>query len=311
MKKTRLFMLVAIIIIATGSLLALPALSMFNPLFDNDPDGDPDAKKAKVTIVRIVDGVETTIDTVININDISGLDGLANIEINVDSIMQNVSVMLNDLEFNIDGQENLIHTYIGGDSIHINCNVEIIEDGDSVVFHSKSNEDGEVTICKKIIISGDDGNENVKIISCNGKNGETVDFDLAEMLENIEVQLTNIDSITKNYTVIIKEIDNEDIKSKKSEKQKTSVAKILKLSDFSVSPNPTNGIVNLKFSSDFKDAVKITVINLEGKKVFSEKIKNFDGKYNKDIDLSKEESGTYFINILQDNKQLTKKIILK
>ncbi len=80
MKKTNLFLaIIAVVILATGSLFALPIL-------DNDPDGDPEKKEAKVKIVTIVDGVEIVTDTVIYIGDDLDLIDLENININIDTL---------------------------------------------------------------------------------------------------------------------------------------------------------------------------------------------------------------------------------
>ncbi|MCD4698129.1 MAG: T9SS type A sorting domain-containing protein [Bacteroidales bacterium] len=47
------------------------------------------------------------------------------------------------------------------------------------------------------------------------------------------------------------------------------------------------------------------------KEVYSETIKNFEGKYKGEIDISSEDSGTYFLKIEQGNKIGTRKIIVE
>ncbi len=79
MKKTNLFLVViAVVILATGSLLALP-------IIDNDPDGDKGKKKAKVKVVTIVNGVKTETDTLISLDDDINISGLDDLEIDIES----------------------------------------------------------------------------------------------------------------------------------------------------------------------------------------------------------------------------------
>lgn len=369
MKKTNLFLVViAVVIFATGSLLAFPNL-------DNDPDGDKDSKKAKVKIVTIVDGVKTVTDTLIDLGKDIEILGLENIEINIDSILNEVEMTLKNIQINgdVEGSDQHVFISIGGDSINSTSDIKLDIDLDEIMKtievslenleESLDNIGKRKKICKTIIISEEDGEENVKVIECNGKGNididlsdilksteksldnidlekiisETIiiteedgkenvriitkdgngniDVDLSEIMKTVEMSIDSDDSGTKTYTVVIEssstELDEDDYKSLESKGIKNTKGNQLKLKDLSISPNPSDGNISLDFISESKKTLKINIYGLDGKKVYSEKMKNFEGKYSKKINLSSEKSGTYFVNITQDKKQTTKKIIFE
>jgi hypothetical protein len=55
----------------------------------------------------------------------------------------------------------------------------------------------------------------------------------------------------------------------------------------------------------------IQVLDLNGKEVYSEKLNEFDGTYNKDIDIKNEARGTMILKIIQGDKIMTHKIIVE
>ena len=75
---------------------------------------------------------------------------------------------------------------------------------------------------------------------------------------------------------------------------------------FEMTPNPTNGNVNIEFSS--KTESKVEIFNLLGKKCF---FNNYFSNQSISIDLSKFESGTYFVKVYSDNNVDSKKLIIK
>jgi len=80
---------------------------------------------------------------------------------------------------------------------------------------------------------------------------------------------------------------------------------------FSIYPNPVIDKVNISLDVEKMSNVEISIFNAEGIKIFDDKRNNFSGKYSKAIDLSTYSSGIYFININNDNKKATQKIILQ
>ena len=76
-------------------------------------------------------------------------------------------------------------------------------------------------------------------------------------------------------------------------------------------PNPNNGKFNLAFSLPKKGNTDITIFNIEGKTIYSEKLTNFSGNYDKEIDISQNPKGNYFIKIAQGSASQVKKIVIE
>lgn len=77
---------------------------------------------------------------------------------------------------------------------------------------------------------------------------------------------------------------------------------------FVIYPNPASGTVNLLFTESTTDTVNVTVTDLSGKTVVSKKVStNGDAM----LDVSSLSSGMYFINVKADEKQQTKKLMIK
>lgn len=81
------------------------------------------------------------------------------------------------------------------------------------------------------------------------------------------------------------------------------------LEHFNAYPNPTVGRIQVEFKADaVPTTVRISEIN--GKIVFEETLNNFDGYYNRQIDLANAAPGTLTLSIKQENKMVAKNILL-
>ncbi len=85
----------------------------------------------------------------------------------------------------------------------------------------------------------------------------------------------------------------------------------LAIENLNFSPNPSNGRFNLSFTLLELKKVTINIYNLKGNRVYSETLRDFGGNYNKQIDISENETGTYFIQIIQGSSDIIKKIIIQ
>ena len=74
-----------------------------------------------------------------------------------------------------------------------------------------------------------------------------------------------------------------------------------------VYPNPTKGIVKIEYGYSIKDQVSITVFDLNGRIIKQER---HEKPLLNMIDLSDQIDGIYLLNIVTDNEQITKKILL-
>ncbi|MBL0314730.1 MAG: PDZ domain-containing protein [Flavobacteriales bacterium] len=83
----------------------------------------------------------------------------------------------------------------------------------------------------------------------------------------------------------------------------------LALEQISFYPNPNDGILNLNFVTTEKQPIKVVLYNGTGEMVYLEERSGFDGNYNKTIDISDEPNGTYYLQIMQNGKSYSKKIV--
>lgn len=84
----------------------------------------------------------------------------------------------------------------------------------------------------------------------------------------------------------------------------------LALNNFSAFPNPTMGLTTVRFEAEAGPAV-ITVNDISGKEVYREELNNFDGFYNRQLDLSDAAPGTLLLSIRQGDQIFTDRIILR
>lgn len=69
--------------------------------------------------------------------------------------------------------------------------------------------------------------------------------------------------------------------------------------DLKFAPNPNNGAFNLSFTLKEKGTVTINIFDINGSLVYSETMKDFEGNYNKEIDISAKGTGPFFLQIIQ------------
>lgn len=76
-------------------------------------------------------------------------------------------------------------------------------------------------------------------------------------------------------------------------------------------PNPNDGKFSVEFELENEADTKIRIFDLQGSEVYSEELPNFSGAYQREVNISNEAKGTYFIQISRDNKAVTKKLVLQ
>lgn len=90
----------------------------------------------------------------------------------------------------------------------------------------------------------------------------------------------------------------------------TVIDNTLELNDYQAFPNPTYGQFNLRFSSEAVPTL-VRVVDVNGKVVYKENINQFDGYYNKPINLLNNAApGTLILQIIQGQKVRSEKIVL-
>lgn len=83
----------------------------------------------------------------------------------------------------------------------------------------------------------------------------------------------------------------------------------LKVEGLEAYPNPTYGDVKLNFQAEALPT-DVRIIDIQGRVLFQETLNNFDGNYNRDLDVSNGTPGILAITITQGGKVFTKNIVL-
>jgi len=76
-------------------------------------------------------------------------------------------------------------------------------------------------------------------------------------------------------------------------------------------PNPGDGKFTLSFDLREQGNTGVSIMNAEGKNIYSENLPSFKGHYEKQIDISSNPKGVYFVKITQGEHSQLKKIVLE
>jgi beta-glucanase (GH16 family) len=75
-------------------------------------------------------------------------------------------------------------------------------------------------------------------------------------------------------------------------------------------PNPSRDIFNVSFISDIKQNLKVRILNVIGEELLSDDLEQFIGEYTKQIDLSNNAKGIYFLEIKLNDNLIVNKLVL-
>lgn len=190
-------------------------------------------------------------------------------------------------------------------------------------------EEGHVKIFKD-----EDGNYTIKLaddLDLDGKDGQVfvihegdLTADDIEELENgnftIDVNVdTDVDEDGNHVVTVHKKIEKIHVKildiSDPEELTEIPGAHLnsgagLDLEGINYYPNPSNGQFTLRFAGD-QTPTQVRIIDLMGKEVYNENIPDFSGSYDKEINLSGNNPGTYVLQVIQNDKSWSKKVVLE
>ena len=82
------------------------------------------------------------------------------------------------------------------------------------------------------------------------------------------------------------------------------------INNLSIYPNPSRDIFNVSFTSNTKQDLRVRIINVIGEELINENLEQFIGEYTKQINLSDNAKGIYFLEIETDKGIVHKKLIL-
>lgn len=84
-------------------------------------------------------------------------------------------------------------------------------------------------------------------------------------------------------------------------------AELIKIQTY---PNPTDGTFSFEVADEFIGEVQINIYGLNGKEVFSKNVVKNNRNFKEEINLNKNPSGIYFLQIQLGNKWLSNKIVI-
>lgn len=78
-----------------------------------------------------------------------------------------------------------------------------------------------------------------------------------------------------------------------------------------IQPNPSNGRFVFGFTNDAKGDVTVDVMNSLGQSVFNETVRDLEGSYRKEMDLTTQGAGAYYLKIKRGSNTSTHKIVVR
>ena len=85
----------------------------------------------------------------------------------------------------------------------------------------------------------------------------------------------------------------------------------IQIDNLNIYPNPSRNIFNIEFSSSFTQSLQVRIINSIGEVIFIDNLERYIGKYTKQIDLTNNAKGIYFLEIKTNNGMINKKLLLQ
>jgi len=83
------------------------------------------------------------------------------------------------------------------------------------------------------------------------------------------------------------------------------------IANLSIYPNPSRDIFNITFTSKEIQNLKVKILNVIGEELINENLEQFIGEYTKQINLSDNAMGIYFLEIETNDGVINKKLILR
>lgn len=146
------------------------------------------------------------------------------------------------------------------------------------------------------------------------KNSVIIDGDDLKLMEEreIDVQINEKGGRKEIKMLVLKRVSILTLTDKERKSLNAgSGAGELKVEHIDFYPNPNNGRFNLSFELKETGTTTIEIANKDGKQVYLEKLKDFSGKFSKEIDISSEKQGLYYLTVKQGKKVLMRKLLIE
>ena len=158
------------------------------------------------------------------------------------------------------------------------------------------------TCCKngQKICKPDEMNQIKKMIIMEDENGKKTE----RIIEGENEIIINSDGKDKEVKIMRKSNEDKVVKMITTDESESLMI------EYNTYPNPNQGLLKVNFTGQKDKPTVIQVIDMKGNEVYVEKLDNFDGTYNKEINLTSVK-GTLILNIRQGEKIISEKIIVK
>lgn len=165
-------------------------------------------------------------------------------------------------------------------------------------------------------VAGTDGgavNESQVNILFSTDNGRTYPVTIASGVPNNGSATVNVPNLnTSEGRVMVRSANNIFYQINTAKIEVTGVVGIedFTFENFSVYPNPSNGLYNLKFNPESTDEIQVSLYDLRGRLIKENTFNNIsETTFNSRLDYSSVESGVYFMVVQNAGKKVTKKLI--
>ena len=90
-----------------------------------------------------------------------------------------------------------------------------------------------------------------------------------------------------------------------------SLASVEEDGGVTVLPNPNNGVFAFSFTNTTPMDINVEIINALGQSVFTDAVTGFEGAYRKEMDLTSQSNGVYYLRLKRGGNTTTHKIVYK
>ena len=112
--------------------------------------------------------------------------------------------------------------------------------------------------------------------------------------------------VISRVKVFVRSAKDEDMEAAGTEDMER-----LELRDISFYPNPSDGRFDVELETGSDAPIQISIIDPRGNEVYNRTGSPTNGKYDFEVDLSDERKGIYLLKVVQNNKALTKRVIIE
>jgi len=89
----------------------------------------------------------------------------------------------------------------------------------------------------------------------------------------------------------------------------SDISNIRNINDFNIYPNPNSGAFTVEIKTDYMQTIRLEVVNVLGKRLYSKELNSFKGKHTEEIHLT-DAKGVYFVRIISETDTETRRVII-